>query len=367
MQKNRVLSFVLALILAIGIVATPAALAAEDDDYTAEVENEDETTRSSLLLPPPPPPPPVGQEPELPPGRFYTGRALGLHEYKGAERSTAFITPQVVTVLEDHGDWLLIRTWLGPRWIYLNYVPSTEPLDELLRRFPNTAVFYKNIETGFTYRWNADRVFFGASVSKAPFALYIYQRAESGEFDLDRPITFTRQDWHGGSGIIRHRYAIGRALTTRRVLELNLYESDNTATNMLRRTFGISGYRQFVADLGGNPSLINYRIFNSRLTANEVGRFAVAIWDYIESDGRYSEEFRNALLNNQFPFITSNYPMASKTGWTAPIAWHDMAIIYAPSPYILVIMTERPGHTARDRQAFYEISRAFERFNDRWF
>jgi len=366
MQKNRVLSFVLAFILAISLVAIPATLVAGGGYHTTECEA---NTPYPTLLPPPPPPLTVEteQEWELPPGRFYTGRALGLHEYKGAEHSTAFITSQVVSVLEDHGDWLLISTWLGPRWIYLNYIPSTNSLDELLRRFPNTAVFYKNIETGFTYRWNADRVFFGASISKASFALYIYKRAEQGEFNLDRPITFTQQDWHGGSGVIRHRYTIGRTFTTRRVLELNLYESDNTATNMLRRTFGIAGYRQFVADLGGNPRFVNDRIFNSRLTANEVGRFAVAIWDYLESDGQYSNEFRNALLNNQFPFIVSDYPIASKTGWTAPTAWHDMAIVYAPSPYILVIMSARAGWTAADYRDFAEISMAFQTFNDRWF
>ena len=167
--------------------------------------------------------------------------------------------------------------------------------------------------------------------------------------------------------MIRHRYYVGSTFTTRRLIELNLYESDNIATLMLRRTYGIQGYRQFVQSLGNNPDRVRERIMNSHLTANEAGRIALAMWDYIESGGQYSEEFRHALLNNQFPFIVSDYPIASKTGWTSPIAWHDMSIVYAPSPYILAIMSARNGWSARDYSDFAEISMAFQNFNDRWF
>jgi len=318
-------------------------------------------------IPPPPMPPLPVEEPVISPTQFYTGRVMGLFSYKGARYPISSISSQVVTVLDVDGYWKQINTWIGPRWIYLNFVPPTNSLDNLMRRFPNTAVFYKNIETGFTYQWNADRQFFGASLSKASYALYLYQRAELGEIDLNRYLTFTQADRNAGSGIINSRYPVGRQFTTRRLLELNLYESDNVATNILRRTFGIEGYRQFVQNLGGNPGMIRYRIFNSQLTANEAGRFAYAIWEYLESDGVYSEEFRGALLNNQFPFIVSDHPVASKTGWTSPIAWHDMAIVHAPSPYILVIMSARGGWTTADYRDFAEVSMYFQQYNDRWF
>ena len=325
------------------------------------------TYAKQLPIPPPPMPPPIPIPTPPPLAQLQIEKSTGLFEYKGATHPVSAISPQLVTVLETYDDWLLIRTYMGPMWIYLNFTPPTDSLDTLLRRFPNTSIFFQNIETGFTYTWYADREFFGASLSKASYALYLYQRAERGEIDLNRTITFTAADWNGGSGVIRHRYSVGRTFTTRRLIELNLYESDNIATLMLRRIYGIQGYRQFVESLGNNPRRVRDRIMNSQLTPNEVGRFALAIWDYIASDGRYSEEFRNALLNNQFPFIVSDYPVASKTGWTSPIAWHDMSIVYAPSPYILVIMSARGGWTARDYSDFAEISMAFQNFNDRWF
>ena len=307
-------------------------------------------------------------EPEPIPHVYHTlERATGLFDYPGGTMHGA-VSPQDVRILDTYGDyWKQISTWQGPMWIYENFTPPTYGLNNLLSRHGNLGVFFYNIETGFTYTFNGNREFFGASVSKASYALYLYQRAERGEIDLNRMITYTGADFNGGSGVIRTRYRQGQSFTTRRVIALNLYQSDNIATNMLRRTFGLEGYRQFVASLGGNPNLVRNRIFNSQLTANEAGRFAQAIWEYTQSGGRYSQEFMDALLNNQFQFLVSDYPIASKTGWTSPIAWHDMAIIQAPSPYILVVLSARGGWSARDYAAFAEISHAFQDFNARWF
>jgi len=118
--------------------------------------------------------------------------------------------------------------------------------------------------------------------------------------------------------------------------------------------------------MGGNPDFVGCRVMNSDLTANEAGLVARNIFDYIESGGRYSHEFRAALLDNQFPFIVSDHPVASKTGWTSPRAWHDMAIVYAPSPFTLVILSARYGWTDADYADFKEISTAFQEFNDKW-
>ena len=299
--------------------------------------------------------------------RRFVNRAMGLFEYVGSETHVAVIYPQVVAVREYEDRWLQISTWLGPKWIDLDFSPPVYELDALLRRFGgNLSVYFENLETGFIYRHNANRVYFSASVPKAFYAFYIYMKAEMGEVDLDSEIVFTQQDFMGGSGIIQ-RQRVGTSFTQRELLGLNLYESDNIATNMLRRVHGLNGYRQFVYDMGGNPGFVRDQIFNSQLTANEAGLFAREIFRYIESDGVYSSEFRDHLLNNQFPFIVSDYPVASKTGWTRPIAWHDMAIVYAPSPYVLVILSARNGWTAADYRDFEEISMAFQRFNNKWF
>ena len=300
--------------------------------------------------------------------RRFIERRVSIFTNIGDETPISHISPQVVRILERDGDWILIDTWLGDKWLYLNFTPPTYHFDALLQRFGNNiSVYFENIETGHVYTFNPDTVYFSASVPKAIFALYIYLKAERGEVDLDSLVTYTRADFHGGSGVIRRRYSTGTELTQRELLRLNLSYSDNIATNMLRRVHGTEGYRQFVASIGGNPDLVSDGVFTSHITLNDAAIFARAIFDYVESDGRYSAEFRDHLLNNQYPFIVSDYPVASKTGWTRPIAWHDMAIVYAPSPYILIILSRRNGWSAQDYRDFAEISTAFQIFNDFWF
>jgi len=249
-------------------------------------------------------------------------RFLGWTLDTAGERPFDFIAP-IAENLDLFAQW---RT----------FPPPTDELDELLARHGNNlSVYFKNLDTGFVYFHNADRIYMGASVPKASFSLYIYQKAEVGDIELDE-----------------------RQL---RLLRINLSYSDNDATLTLARMHGTAGYRQFVADLGGNPDFVVSSVMGSRLTAKEAGLFALAIYDYIESDSRYSEEMKTHLLNNQFPFIVSDYPVASKSGWTSSV-FHDLAIVYAPSSYILVILSERMNH-----RVFAEISMAFQTFNNTWF
>jgi len=239
------------------------------------------------------------------------------------------------------------------------------PLTSALEQYGNEiAIYFENLATGCNFSHRAQEEFFGASIMKAPFALWLYTQAELGYIDLEDVIYFTEDDHLGGSGIIRHNYGIGEAFTIRRLIGLNLYESDNVATHMLRRTFSHTGYVELIVGLGVSREDAG-NILYSRVTAKEVGSIARAIYDYLESNRMYSAEFKYNLLNNQFPFITSNYPVASKTGWYHRYggAWHDMAIIYAPSPFSLVILSSDRTGTEEDHQAYAYITRAFENFN----
>jgi len=262
----------------------------------------------------------------------------------------------------------------------LPFSPPIDELNEILEPFGyNLFVYFKNLETGFEFQHNADIEYFGASVSKAVLALMIYKMAERGDVYLDTKLTFEPVHENWGSVIIQRTYPLGTQFTVRRLLELNLSESDNVATLMLRdfiggEEYGLHKYQEFVKSIGGNPILAQGRIMNSFLTANEVGIFALAIHTYLESGGKYSEEFREHLLNNQFPFLTGQVdnhpPTASKTGWSRGV-WHDMAIVYADSPFILVVMSREragtPDGTQQDRDDFQLIYETFLYWNAYWF
>jgi len=295
--------------------------------------------------------------------KLYVNRRMGLFDAKEGELLSHF-DPTLVYVLARYGRWIEIDAG----WIYLDFAPPIHLLEEFVGQFGNTvSVFYQNMATGFYFSHYGDRPFFGASATKAPFALYIYLKAERGEAGMDTHITFTAADFWEGSGIIRHRYSYGATFTQKRLLELMLAPSDNIATRMLRRHHGLTGYREFIESIGANPDFVQNLTY-SHLSANDAGIFMREAYLYIESGGRYGEHLRDNLLANRYAFIISNYPVASKSGWAANhgAAWHDMAIIYAPSPYVLALLSSRVGNAA-DRAVYNSISMFVQKFNNKWF
>ena len=333
------------------------------------------TTSTSAHFPIPPPPPSVEVTP-VPPApqnrRVWVGhsfRAFDGPRFRAQHMGT--FPPQYVTVLaeaEEQPEWVQISTYRGPLWVNLGVQPPIEELEAFMAQFGNTvSVFYENFETGFVFSHNGEQVYFGASATKAPFALYIYKKTEQGQASMYDVHSYQRSDFWEGSGIIRHRYQLGQTFTQRRLLELMLAPSDNIATRILRRVHGLDDYRDFVYSLGANPNFVQNLTY-SYLSANDAGIFIRAFWDYIQSDGRYAQEFNENLLANRYPFITSDYPVASKSGWAANFggAWHDMAIVYAPSPYGLAILSSRAGN-ANDRVVYGQISMFIQEFNTRWF
>ena len=298
---------------------------------------------------------------------LYTQSTMGLFdEIDGT--IFKWIHPQVLRIAERQGDWIHVDTGTAIGWINPYFQPPIHILEEFMEQFGNTvSVYYENLATGFIFRHNADRVYFGASATKAPFALYIYLKAERGETRMTDVHTFTADDNWGGSGIIRHRYTFGAAFTQRQLLHLMLSPSDNIATRILRRVHGLEGYTQFVESIGANPSFVQNLTY-SYLSANDAGMFMRETYRYIMSGGTYSQELKNNLLANRYPFIISDYPVASKSGWSASFgqAWHDMAIVFAPSPYVLALLSSRVGG-AGDRMVYDSISRFIQEFNSAWF
>jgi hypothetical protein len=198
--------------------------------------------------------------------------------------------------------------------------------------------------------------------------LSVLKHAEEGLIDLEEVSSFTYRYYQYYGPVLRVApFFLGQTFSTRELVRRSISESHDGSTLMLNRILGLETYINFIREIGGNVDFVGNRIMDSFLTAEEAGLFARVIFEYLESGGSYSQMFKELLLDNYFPFITSNYPVASKTGWFSPYAWHDMSIVYAPSPFVLVILSAQGGWRYEDYADFHRISMAFHEFNERWF
>jgi len=275
-------------------------------------------------------------------------------------------------------------TYVGHERANTACTPSTYHLDAFFSQFGNDiGIYFKNLDTGFVYTSNPDTVFFAASLNKATYALYIYTAAERGYIDLYAVHTFTADDWWGGTGIIRFMPA-GARLTTRELLRHAVVYSDNVAHRMLARYMSRIGfsYRDFVAEIGANPDLIR-NIYAHYTNAADTAIWFYAINAYLESGSRYGHYLKYDLLNTAFyshPYFTrgnrfggdgpvnvqllhSSYPVAQKYGW-AVASFNVAGIIYAPSPFMLVIISNMDSGA---HELFEEISWLMQEFNARYF
>lgn len=279
----------------------------------------------------------------------------------------------MLRVLRRTDGWLEVenlgRANWAAGWLNPNVVsPPTADLEEFMALFgDNFSLYFHNLESGFTFAHNAEQVFFGASATKAFYALYIYKLAAAGTINLEAESVFTEADFWEGSGFIRHRNEFGDVFTQRELLHLMISPSDNIATRMLRRAHGLNGFRTFVEEIGGNPNFVQTLTY-SYISAEEAGLFMRLTHEFVQSNDSFAREFLDNLRRNRYPFITSTHPVASKSGWAENFggAFHDMAIVLAPSPYVLVILTNWAGDR-EDWTRFANISAFFEEFNRNWF
>ena len=293
-------------------------------------------------------------------------------------------TVQIVGNIRDDG-WARISTYRGIGWINVLFAPRKAELDGFFRRLGgDVAVFYKNLSNGFTYVHNPNRIFFGASVPKAFHAFYVFHLAELGLIDMYAEHTYTSARRWGGTGTLQFSEP-GRVLTTRELLSLSIRESDNAAFRWLvdmTRDMTPS-YADFVRQLGRDRAMIR-DVISQTVHAVDVGMWMNAIFEYIEGESRFGHYFRYDLMNTaetshrfmgwpitsgavgqrvDVTMIRSSYDMARKYGWYRR-AFHDAAIVYAGTPYILVILTNMYGGA---HELFAEISEFVENFNRRHF
>lgn len=316
---------------------------------------------------------------------LFITRPMGLFTSIGDTEAVGIIAPQAARLLETAGYWSLIETWMGEKWVYENFLPPAYALYDYFSHFgTELAIFYKNLCTGFVYMHNPDRIFFGASLAKANHALYVYTLAEQGLLDMYAVHTFTASDHWGGTGIIRFKPA-GTQFTTRELLAHSIIHSCNVAYRMLvRLTANMElSFHDFTRSISAYPGFIR-DVISQNGSARDMGLWMYAIFNYIGSDSRYGHYFMYDLMNTapyshhyftrwegsfgvggdvNVSLIQSDYPMARKYGW-ATNAFHEAAIIYGASPYIIIVMSnmERGAH-----DLFEEISFFIQDFNREWF
>lgn len=236
---------------------------------------------------------------------------------------------------------------------------QTAALDALMASYEGKlSVGYCDILSGYQYVYNGTQTFPAASIIKAPYCRYVYGMAEENGLDLTSTLVYTEEMLVNGTGVVKDS-EFGTAYAQRDLLKFCIRESDNIALKMLREVYPPAGFRQYAKSIGIQDVAGIKNVSSSNINAVDAITYMKDIYAYITGPNLYGKALEQDMLRTVNPLIRSRYPVVRKYGWM-PEALHDIAIIQAPRPYILVILTDHDDGNEDDLKMFRAISAAVE-------
>lgn len=217
-------------------------------------------------------------------------------------------------------------------------------LDELCAGMPGSfSLILLDLESGDEYAYRPDTPYTAASLVKAPYALWLCQRADAGEIDLAQPIPYPAECWQS-SGMLAG-YAGQQTIDPALLMTAMLAQSSNEAARALAATWPTDDafhafLREELAFSNPESCCIDPRIRGS-VTARDLQNTLEALNAYFAGGAAHAEALRGMMLaaEHEILWIPEGTQAAKKYGsWDG--AFHDTAIVSAPHPYLAIALSD---------------------------
>jgi beta-lactamase class A len=247
---------------------------------------------------------------------------------------------------------------------------SASPLESELRRIiaasgAEVAVAYRPLDGRadvLNVLIDADKPFHAASTMKVPVMIELFRQAQAGRVSLDEPLA-VRNEFHSivdgspfalsdGDDSDKEVYAaVGGTMTLRQLCVAMITVSSNFAANLLIEKLGVENIRATVAKLGADGMQVlrgveDQKAFDRGLNNSTTARGLMVLLERLargravdaRADAAMIEILKGQKFNDAIPAgLPDGTLVAHKTGTITKIH-HDAAVVYAPQPYVLVVL-----------------------------
>ncbi len=261
--------------------------------------------------------------------------------------------------------------------------PEKEPTpkEQWTAAYPEIALYYQDLTTGYSVTYNKDKIMYSASLIKAPYIYAVVREIEEFEakkrnfaddgsplydengnplftgkhpnldengkiiykegeekYDLSRKWTYDPATMkEAGSGKIQYEPK-GFELTWEELFEYTLLYSDNVAFRQIRNAFGMESFQEMAKELSFKGTSWGFM----QLTAQDCGTFLGELYEFFITKSKYAAWMED-LMSRSAHTVMINAAVAPakaahKYGWDHD-SYHDMAVVFDENPYILVVMT----------------------------
>lgn len=126
----------------------------------------------------------------------------------------------------------------------------------------DVAVKIKDLATGETFEYHADKTMPTASLIKFPLMIASFQEFEEGNVTPDAMVELDEKDKVPGSGVLTSHFSGGAQMPLRDAIRLMIVYSDNTATNLVARKVGLDKTAKLMEKLGYPETKLHSYTFN---------------------------------------------------------------------------------------------------------
>jgi beta-lactamase class A len=236
-------------------------------------------------------------------------------------------------------------------------------IEERIRKSgAEVAIAFRTLDGHAAYSFHQEEPFHAASTMKIPVMIELFHQARQGKLELDDALLVHNEFHSLADGSIytldpaddseTDLYkAAGQTRTLRQLCELMITASSNLATNLMIEKLRVENIRATVHSLhadgmhvlrGVEDNKAFSKGLNNTTTADGLLELlaAIARGEAVdqESSSQMVEILKRQKFNEGIPAgLPAGTPVAHKTGEITKIH-HDAAIVFAPKPFVLVIL-----------------------------
>lgn len=218
----------------------------------------------------------------------------------------------------------------------MDYIINTYREERGLNEY-NFAFAYYNTGTKETYYYNEDEFRIGGSIYKVPLNMLFYEKIQDGSLQADSKLNYCYNCYEAGNGSTAELYSPGSRIPLEFLQTQSIINSDNTASHILFEYFGYESYREMIKKYSSQEypdEFLQDNSFNAR--------YMLDTMKYLyENQNTYTkliDDMKEAMPNQYFKRFVNDYEIAHKYGEYLG-AQNDVGIVYTPTPYILVVLS----------------------------
>ena len=223
------------------------------------------------------------------------------------------------------------------------------------------AISYKNMDTGAQVYYDTYDRYEVCSCIKAPYVKSLLVN----NVDLSQ-IIVKNDVWMDDDGTVASS-PYGTEYTVKQLIEYALQESDNTAYYLLYKKFGCQWFNNLTSSIGANI----YLGWDYLYTFSTVTDMAKCYWDIYNYslDNEYGKWMTDLMADAKYNYqigyaLGDKYKVSQKYGSEfEDLSFHNCAIVYADSPFVLCIYTTLYPEIEDSFIIFRELAVEFDKLN----